>query len=130
MIPLPLRGALAFVVLLLAASTNAPASADGEPKAQGYQRRCGWMDNPTPQNFWLVDREGEWTISTMGEEPAEGPGLPDFGKHWVKTNGSYGYGCACMEAKVDANAKRIVSYRKVEVLPLKKCRSDPRLPKR
>jgi hypothetical protein len=52
---------------------------------------------------------------------------PDFGKQWVKTNGSYGYGCACVEAKVDRKGMVILSYRNVKVLPLKKCRSDKTL---
>ena len=28
----------------------------------------GWLQNPTPGNWWLVDRDGEWTIGTQGGE--------------------------------------------------------------
>ena len=28
----------------------------------GAERRCGWLSNPTPANYWLSDRDGEWTI--------------------------------------------------------------------
>jgi len=30
------------------------------PKADITQKRCGYLDNPTPANWWLTDRDGEW----------------------------------------------------------------------
>jgi Protein of unknown function (DUF4087) len=80
------------------------------------ETRCGWFDNPTPQNASLVDRDGAWTISVQGGHSAAGR-WPRFkasqASHWVRTNaGSYGYGCACMRVTVDREAstiKRIVS---------------------
>ena len=32
----------------------------------GAERRCGWISNPTPANYWLSDRDGEWTIMGRG----------------------------------------------------------------
>ncbi|HYG29015.1 MAG TPA: DUF4087 domain-containing protein, partial [Allosphingosinicella sp.] len=36
------------------------------------QRRCGWLDNPTPANWWLTDRDGEWLIGAQGGYQAPG----------------------------------------------------------
>lgn len=53
--------------------------------------------------------------------------LPDFGKEWVKTNGNYGYGCVCIDAKVDKKEKRITEIKKALVRPLSACRNDKNL---
>src|SRR4051794_7098625 len=29
-------------------------------------RRCGWLSNPTPGNWWLFDGHGEWILATQG----------------------------------------------------------------
>lgn len=105
------------------------------PTALAAETRCGWLDNPTPANWWLTDADGEWTLSLQGigdrdsgffDAPwAEAP--PD---QWVETNGSYGYGCACFEGTVDpANgwATRVTS---LTPLPLDRCDRDPALPAR
>ena len=94
--------------------------------AQAAERRCGWLANPTPGNYWLTDREAEWTLSEQGGEPVPGmERMPDFTtRAWVRTNGSYGYGCACVVMEVDRTsrwARRIVS---AEQLPLARCRAD------
>ena len=83
----------------------APAhAAQRDGSAARPSRRCGWVDNPTPANWWLVDRDGEWTIGVQGGYQADGD-MPDFGSRWVETNGHHGYGCACMVATVDAATK-------------------------
>ena len=91
--------------------------------------RCGWFSNPTPANAWLIDRDGEWTIGIQGGYQAEGE-MPDFGANWVETNVHYGYGCACMSMRVDQAKKRVIEYRKVQVLPLSRCKKDGKLPPR
>ncbi len=41
--------------------------------------RCGWFDNPTPGNFWLVDRDGSWEVGVQGGYQAKGlDRIPDF----------------------------------------------------
>jgi hypothetical protein len=95
------------------------------------EKRCGWLINPTPGNWWLRDRQGEWTLGTQGREPVAGMDeLPDMStRGWVETNGSHGYGCACLTVTTDRRTKdvtRIISGRPV---PLKQCRADRRLPK-
>lgn len=111
---------LALVALALAAALAAsPAT------------RCGWLENPTPGNWWLNDRDGEWTISIQGGYEAGGAELPDMStRGWVVTNGmSYGYGCACLRGAFDLKRKRLSRLVSARSLPLKQCRADRALPK-
>lgn len=106
----------------------APASTTkGAPPP--FERRCGWVDNPTPANWWLVDRDDTWEIGIQGGYQAEGD-MPDFKTRWVETNVHYGYGCACMDMRVDRATKRVIEYRRVQVLPIDRCRKDRKLPPR
>jgi len=65
------------------------------------ETRCGWLDNPTPGNVTLTDKDGEWVIAVQGGYRAEGADdLPDFNREWVAIGaGSYGYGCACARSR-------------------------------
>ncbi len=94
-----------------------------------YQNRCGWLDNPTPGNWWLTDKDGEWSVGMQGGYQAPGiDKIPDFGKNWQATNaGFHGYGCACMRVIVDAVEKQVLAIGKVNVLPLQRCKEDRRL---
>jgi hypothetical protein len=94
-------------------------------------RRCGWLHNPTPGNWWLIDRHGEWILATQGgESPAGMDDMPDMsGAGWVETNGHYGHGCACMTVTADPAGPRVVRISSIEPKPLKQCRNDPALPK-
>jgi hypothetical protein len=98
--------------------------------AAAAERRCGWIHNPTPANWWLVDRDGRWDIAFQGE--ARPPGMdriPDLTtRDWVRTNNWYGYGCACLTVETDAGARRILGIRAVQQLPLERCRADRALP--
>lgn len=94
------------------------------------ETRCGWFVNPTPANAWLIDADGQWIIGTQGGEQAEGD-WPEFsGSRWIKTNGNYGYGCACMKVethKADERITRIISgYSKA----ISACRNDKALKKK
>ena len=91
--------------------------------------RCGWIENPTPGNLWLEDKDNIWTITTQGiDNQPEGIDLiPDFSTHdFVKTNGSYGYACACMQVETDGDQMitRILSFKQMK---LAKCRADKSL---
>lgn len=56
--------------------------------------------------------------------------LPTYNeKEYVKTNGYYGYGCACMDVVTDKDRSRISEIRGGESLPLSTCREDPNVPK-
>ncbi len=98
---------------------------------QAAERRCGWVENPTPANWWLRDREAEWMISTMGGYEAPGfDAMPDMQKAgWVWTNVRYGYGCGCMLVEVDRAAKRVTRLISAAPALLARCRADHRLPK-
>lgn len=114
----------AFLILAAAALAAAPQS--------GIERRCGWLDNPTPANWWLTDRDGEWSIGSQGGYQA--PGMENMqdmsARGWVRTNGYYGYGCACLDVRVDRADRRITSIVRATPLPLRQCRADRRLPRR
>lgn len=106
-----------------------PPEIESGPPSAKLERRCGWVDNPTPSNWWLTDRDGEWEIGIQGGYQAAGE-MPDFRSSWVETSGHYGYGCACMNARVDHAQKRILEYRQVQVLPISRCKKDAKLPSR
>jgi hypothetical protein len=98
--------------------------------AAAAERRCGWLHNPSPGNYWLTDRDGDWIMATQGAR--ETPGMrrmPDMTeREWVRTNGYYGYGCACVV--MDATARRDVTrVHSAEQLPLARCRNDRALPR-
>jgi hypothetical protein len=98
--------------------------------AQAAENRCGWLQNPTPGNWWLEDAQGMWVLRTQGpEESVEGMDLiPDISeREFVRTNGYYGYACACMNVETDGESRitKILSFRQ---LTLAQCRNDKALP--
>jgi hypothetical protein len=108
-----------------------PAPTPAAPAAPAAARRCGWLHNPTPGNWWLVDRDGEWILGTQGGYQAPGMDeMPDMSAlEWEKTNGHYGHGCACLTVKVDAASRRVTQLSGATPLPLAQCRADRALPK-
>ncbi len=36
--------------------------------AQAAENRCGYIENPTPGNWWLTDADASWTIGTQGSD--------------------------------------------------------------
>jgi Protein of unknown function (DUF4087) len=106
-----------LAILALALATAPVAAAE---------QRCGWLANPTPSNYWLTDRDGEWTLSIQGGDHAEGmEQMPDMTtRGWVKTNGYYGYGCACMTVETDRKTMKITNVLSATPRPLKQCRAD------
>lgn len=107
--------------------TAALAAAAG---ARAAETRCGWIENPTPANWWLEDADNMWTIMTQGEDADAVEGMeliPDISEHdYVRTNGSYGYACACMSVETDGKERitKILSFRQ---LALAKCQNDKAL---
>lgn len=110
-------------VILIAAMLGSAAHAE---------TRCGWLVNPTPANWWLTDADGEWLIGAQGGYQAPGmDNMPDMSTNgWVRTNGYYGYGCACMNVSTDAASMRITRIRSARPVPLRQCRNDRALPRR
>jgi hypothetical protein len=111
--------ALLMICVLWMLVSGCYAAVAAEP-----QTRCGWFDNPTPGNAWLHDRDGEWTIAIQGGYEAQGD-WPQFkDSQWVSVNRSYGYGCACIKAIVNAKTSQIVSIISANARPLSACRKD------
>jgi hypothetical protein len=108
-----------FLALLAAAPQSVP------------QTRCGWLQNPTPANWWLIDRDGEWLIGAQGGYQAPGmDDMPDMStRGWVEVNGPHGYGCACMSVTTDARNHRVTRIFSARPVPLRQCRADRRLPR-
>ena len=101
------------------------------PSSHAVEKRCGWLQNPTPANWWLTDRHGSWTISAQGGYSAKGMNaIPDLSQRdYVTTNGSYGYACACLDVTANRRTMRITTIYRVKQLPLSTCRKDSALPK-
>lgn len=124
---LALLGSVALALPLTAADARAPSA----PAAQ-RTTICGWIHNPTPANWWIVDRYGELEMSIQGGYEAPGfDRIPDLSeKDWVVTNASsYGYGCGCISATVDRKAGRVTRIFSFKHKPLAVCRADRKLPK-
>ncbi|WP_396332320.1 DUF4087 domain-containing protein [Burkholderia anthina] len=95
------------------------------------EKRCGWLENPTPANWWLVDKDDSWTLSTQGSPPVPGfDTMPDMSTHgWVVTNaGMHGYGCACLDLEIDPRTRDVTRIVAARPLPLKRCKADRTLP--
>lgn len=121
---LPMGSARVIAVSLSGALLVGHAAAGGTPHAV---MRCGWFSNPTPANAWLIDREAQWTVGTQGGPQAEGD-WPEFKpSQWVRTNGSYGYGCACMAVVADPRTREISVIESARARRLDICRHDRRL---
>ena len=114
---------LKFLFLLVAIFSIGQLSAS-ESAMSEFETRCGWFSNPTPGNAWLKDRDGEWIIGIQGGHQAEGD-WPDFKpKQWIKTNVHYGYGCACLQVKVNRKTHEVLEIKSAYARPLTACRKD------
>lgn len=119
---------ICFVFLTVVANSAA---------AQSTERRCGWIDNPTPANWWIEDRDAAWLLFKQGDLSVSSNGFLDlpaaasrFGEEWVNLNdfNGYGYGCGCVEGQfLDGIA---VSIEAMEPLPLARCEVDSALQQR
>lgn len=100
--------------------------------ASAAETRCGWLENPSPANWWLTDADGSWTLSTQGGEQLDDTSWGNMPKansdEYVATNGSYGYSCVCLKVSVDKTQHRILQVHSGKQLLLKKCLEDPSLP--
>jgi hypothetical protein len=98
--------------------------------ARALEKRCGWLDNPTPANYFFTDADASWTIMVQGGRPPVGfDNLPLIdANNFVETNGSYGYGCACLNVVTNARTRHITLIAGGHQLPLKTCLRDANLP--
>lgn len=95
---------------------------------EGFEMRCGWYSNPTPGNHWLTDADGQWIIGVQGGHQSKGDYPPEFAtSQWLATNGFYGYGCSCLNVKVDKKKMLILEIADGKARPLSACQNDPAL---
>jgi len=99
----------------------------------GFERRCGWLANPTPGNWWLIDRDRSWTLSSQGDDSpavtAVMDRVPAFdANEFVSTGSYYGYGCACLTVATDRAEGRVLAIGTGSRLPLASCEADAALP--
>jgi hypothetical protein len=115
----PYKTAAAIIAVLISGS----AMSAGETKRQTL---CGWFENPTPGNYWLIDRRGEWLIGLQGgyQVKDDWPWPKFESSQWVSTNGNYGYGCACFAGVVDLTEQHFISITSANAKPLSVCRED------
>lgn len=108
-------------------------------QANATEKRCGWLENPTPGNLWLTDSDGSWGILMQGrdtvlsDDEVDKVGAAMKNKQeYVRTNRSYGFSCACMDVNTQAQSKMIIAVHHAEQLPLKTCLEDtaitPKIP--
>jgi len=115
-----------LLLITIAAGTSGLAKKSSTLERR-VETRCGWFSNPTPGNAWLDDRDGQWVIGTQGGHQAEGD-WPEFkANQWVRTNGNYGYGCACMNVVVNHKTSYVLEIKSARARPLAACRKDPSL---
>jgi Protein of unknown function (DUF4087) len=120
-----------YVLLAVAVSVGGVPKPVREPESPQFETRCGWLSNPTPANIWLYDRDGEWIIGVQGGHQLEdGWSWPKFKpRQWVRTNGNYGYGCACLQLRVDRETHEVTEIKSSRARPLTACRRDSSLNK-
>ena len=117
---------LVFIAIVFA---KAYPKLPNEAPSTDFETRCGWFSNPTPANAWLYDRDGEWTIGVQGGYQADGE-WPNFkARQWVRTNGNYGYGCACMQLRINKQTREVLEIKSSHARSLAQCRRDPALKK-
>jgi hypothetical protein len=113
-----------FVMLVAAGLVSGRHARPVTPEVNPTEMRCGWFSNPTPANASLYDREAEWIIGVQGGHQAEGD-WPSFRPgQWVKTNGNYGHGCACLRVRVNPETHEVMEIESARARPLAVCRND------
>ena len=112
------------LLFVTVAFVSAQPGGTNAPVTEQFETRCGWFSNPTPANASLHDRDAEWIIGVQGGHQAEGD-WPDFAPgQWVRTNGDYGYGCACLRVRVNRQTHEVIEIESGRTRPLSVCRRD------
>ena len=132
LVEMKLQLLIATLLLIAVICSTAHSIVPDEALPTDFETRCGWLDNPTPANTWLYDRDGQWIIGVQGGYQLEGDwALPNFKpREWVSTNvGSYGFGCACLRLRVNKQTHEVLEIKSSRARSLATCRHDPSLKK-
>ena len=114
-------------LLIILETAGVHSGASNSPLTILSETRCGWFSNPTPANASLYDRDAEWIIGVQGGHQAEGD-WPEFASgQWVKTNGNYGYGWACMRVQTNGKTHEVSTIESAQARALSACRNDAAL---
>ena len=119
---MPMKPILSYLILFSLLISSGVIAREVKPNTASI--RCGWFDNPTPGNAWLMDRDGEWVIGIQGGYQAEGEWPTFTNSQWIKTNGGYGYGCACLKVIADQKTREVSRIISTRAVPLSQCRRD------
>ena len=120
------------LLIVTAVFVNGTPRPPGEAAAAEFETRCGWFSNPTPANISLYDRDAEWTIGVQSGYQVSGDwDWPVFKSgQWIETNsGSHGYGCACLQVRVNKGTHEVIEIKSARARSLTACRQDPLLKK-
>ncbi len=117
---------IAAAFILLFGLSNADAQ-----QSKKFETRCGWLDNPTTATYSLSDKDRQWIIGVQGGYQVEDFEIPAFkrGQYVNFFDGSYGFGCACFQMKVDYETDYVLEIRKSYARPLAACKKDKALRK-
>lgn len=95
------------------------------------ETRCGWLENASPANLWLIDRDSSWDVTIQGVRSELDDKSIDLvyeamanKGQFVQTNNSYGFSCACLIVDTDKEVKRITAVYGSRQLSLKQCLED------
>jgi hypothetical protein len=95
------------------------------------EKRCGWLENSTPANLWLIDNDSEWTLSVQGRGFISEKSMANMPfinqEEFVRTNGNYGFSCVCLNVKTNKEKSEILEIYGGEQLLLKQCLEDPNI---
>ena len=103
---------LIFLAVAIATATPIPPV---QQSSDAFETRCGWFENPTPANIWFWDRDADWTIGVQGGYQVKGNWpWPNFKRgQWVRTNGEHGYGCACLQMRVNKQTLEVLEIKRL-----------------
>jgi len=123
------RGLIIVGFVITASFVNIHSKPLNQSTSPQFETRCGWLDNPTPANFWLFDREAQWILGNQGGyqlSASDWDKLPEFKRgQFVPTNvGTYGYGCACLRLRVNKATHEVIAVQSARARPLSACRRD------
>lgn len=103
----------------------------GTMSAQAVETRCGWIDNPTPANWWLTDADGTWTISVQGGYSISDKSWDNMTKaisgQFEAYNGkNYGRYCGCIVGTFSTE-NDVLTVQSSSAKPLSACKNDKKI---
>ncbi|EIK97661.1 hypothetical protein PMM47T1_04094 [Pseudomonas sp. M47T1] len=114
-----ISGSVALLTVSLTSLANAAQPAE--------ERLCGWYENSAPRVINLIDHEGSWKIATADGYNAPGQKPVFRSSQWIRTNGDYGYGCACVSGELDEQTHTVNAITTATARTLSACRADTTL---